>query len=506
MKRLTLLILTIALPALAFPSIICAESVIANTSKSAAPDSSRSSDNSVGITAETNTHSMTSSESRSSKAAIISELPPASIWDLYLSAKANDPALGRTESRVLSSKADSDVLLSTLMPHLDSSAGIKQAAQTYVNYTPTDQNYNFTTISYNVTARITLLHVPTLYSLSAAAAGLNSDMAGVAAARQNLIVKFTDAYFSLLKAQTDIQIAVGEINRLKRVLDQSQAFLKTGTGDIIAVYEAQSRLDGAVADLTRNESTLRLAEQKLSTVVGNTVTSISNYLPQHPKGPDPDNIDWWVATMEREQPVLRQAREGLNQSSEQRRSVKSEYLPLLQANGGYDVSSGTALFPTAQTRQWYVGATISLPLYSGGETSAKIRRAVATEEERRFMYEETRDQLRENVKQAYFNLRYNISLIKALEQKKSSAEIQLAAVNKGRTIGTRNAIDLLNAEQGYSIALRDYKYALYDNFIRGIQLKSAAGILVDADVSDIAKEVAPLLNTSITLLTPGVTQ
>lgn len=422
---------------------------------------------------------------------------PASIWELYLSAKANDPALGRTEARVMSSQADSDVLLSTLMPHLDSGAGIKQAAQTYVNYTPTDQNYNFTTVNYNVTARITVLHVPTLHSLSAAEAGINGDLAGVASARQNLIVKFTESYFSLLKAQTDVQIAMGEIKRLQQVLDQSQAFLKTGTGDIIAVYEAQSRLDGAIADLTRSESTLRLAEQKLTTVVGRNVTLIENYLPQHPKGPDPDNLDWWLATMEREQPVLRQAREGLNQSAEQKKAVKAEYLPILQANGGYDVSSGTALFPTAQTRQWYVGANISLPLYSGGETSAKLRRAVASESERRYMYDETRDQQRENAKQAFFNLRYNISLIKALEQKRSSAEIQLAAVSKGRTIGTRTAIDLLNAEQGYSMALRDYKYALYDNFIRSIQLKSAAGILVDADISEISKAVAPQLNTKI---------
>ena len=416
---------------------------------------------------------------------------PVSIWTLYLAAKTNDPALGRTEARVTGSKADSDLLFSGLMPHLNSTAGVKQISQSLKNYSANDASYDYTALNYNLTASLTLLHVPTLYSLSAASAAMSAEQAGVAAARQNLIVKFTDSYFSLLKSQTDKQIALGEINRLKQVLDQSQAFLKAGTGDIISVYEAQSRLDSAGADLTKSESNLRLAEQKLSSQVGRPVTEVINYLPQQPTGPDPDNLDWWVETMEKEQPAVRQAREGLTQTSEQRKAAKAEYLPVLQASGGYDVNRGTAALPTAEVRQWFVGATISMPLYSGGETSAKIRRAVASEEERRHIFDETMDQQRENVKQAFYNLRYNISLIKALEQRKTSAEVQLAAVKKGRKIGTRNAIDVLNAEQAYSLALRDYRYALYDNIIRLIQLKSAAGILSEADVSGLAKIEAP---------------
>lgn len=416
---------------------------------------------------------------------------PATIWDLYLSAKANDPALGRTEARVRGSKADSDLLFSALMPHLNSSAGVKQISQKLKNYSANDASYDFTALNYNMTASITLLHVPTLYSLSAAAAGLSGDQAGVAAARQNLIVKFTDSYFTLLKAQTDKQIALGEINRLRQVLDQSQAFLKAGTGDIISVYEAQSRLDSAGADLTKSESNLRLTEQKLSSQVGKTVTEVVNYLPQQPAGPEPDSLDWWVMTMEKEQPLVRQAREGLSQTAEQRKAAKAEYLPVLQASGGYDVNRGTAALPTAEVRQWFVGASITLPLYSGGETSAKVRRAVAAEEERGHVFDETMDQHRENVKQAFFNLRYNISYIRALEQRKASAEIQLAAVKKGRKIGTRNAIDVLNAEQAYSVALRDYRYALYDNVLRVIQLKSAAGILTESDVFGLSEIEAP---------------
>ena len=420
------------------------------------------------------------------------------IWDLYLSAMANDPALGRSRARVRGSRADSDQLFSTLLPHLDSSAGVQQISQALANYnTPNEVKYDYVSFNYSLVARMTLLNVPAIYSLSAADAGLRVEQAGVAAARQNLIVKFTDSYFALLKAQADKQIALGEIKRLKQVYDQSRAFFREGTGDLISVYEAQSRLDGAGADLTRSESTLRLAEQKLSSVVGKPVKSIMNYLPQQPAKADPDDLDWWVATMEKEQPTLKQAREGLIQSSEQRKSVKAEYLPTLQTSGGYTVSRGTPDLPSAEVRQWFVGASLSLPWYSGGETAAKIRRAVASEEERRHAFDETIEQQRENVKQAFYNLQYNFSLIKALEQKMTSAEIQLDAVKKGRNMGVRNAIDLLNAEQAYSLTLRDYKYALYDNFIRVFQLKSAAGILADADIAEVPKKASPTLSSQL---------
>ena len=98
--------------------------------------------------------------------------PPVSIWDLYLSAKAIDPALGRTESRVSGSKADSDLVFSGFLPHLYSSAGVRLTSQSLFDYAATDQKYNFTAFNYNVTAQMTLLNVPTFYALTASAAAL----------------------------------------------------------------------------------------------------------------------------------------------------------------------------------------------------------------------------------------------------------------------------------------------------------------------------------------------
>jgi outer membrane protein len=413
--------------------------------------------------------------------------PPAkqsaeNLWDLYLLAKSNDPDLGRSQSRFLASKADWDVARAGLHPRVSAGFGMSWIDQTVYNYAPSQQNQSVFGYNYNVLASVPVLHFPTYYNIASAAATERSEEAGVVAARQNLIFKLGQAYFGVLKARADQQIARDEISRVKQAMEQAQAFLKAGTGDIIAVYEAQARLDSVIADLNRSESTLSLAEQRLASVVGKRVVDIGDLLRKQPLAPDPSNLDWWLATMEERDPQIRQAKEGLAGTAQQTKAARAEHLPVIDANGGYDVSRGANFLPSVETHQWRVGATITVPLYSGGETSARVRRATANEAERRYALDQVREQRRENIKQSFFNLTYNVSLIKALEQKEASSLVQLNAIKKGRTIGTRTAIDLLNAEQAYSMAQRDLKNALYDNVVRVLELKAAGGVLSEQDL------------------------
>jgi outer membrane protein len=412
--------------------------------------------------------------------------PPATagsetLYDLFLLAKSGDPELGRSRSRLLMSEAETDVARSALRPRVTADFGTSYIDQTTSNIGPR-QNSKVTGYNYDVVASVPILHVSTYYNLASAKATARGEEAGVISANQNLINRLAQAYFAVLKAGGDQQIAREELSRVKQALEQAQAFLRAGTGDIIAVYEAQARLDSVVADLTRSENSLTIAEQTLSSIVGKVVSSIADHRLKQPMLPAPNDLEWWLATMEERDPQIRQAQENLAAVAQQTKSAKAEHLPVLDANAGFDDSKGAAFAPTAETRQWHVGAVVTLPLYSGGETSARVRRATASETERRYLLDQVRQQRRESVKQAFFNLRYNVSLIAALEQKEASALVQLNAVKKGRSIGTRTAIDLLNAEQAFSVAQRDLKNALYDNVTRVVELKAAAGVLSEEDI------------------------
>ncbi|MBJ6727425.1 TolC family protein [Geomesophilobacter sediminis] len=418
---------------------------------------------------------------------------PENLWDLYLLAKASDPELGRSQARYAGTQADTDVARSSFYPRVSAGFGLNYIDETYYNNPGAASTQTITLFghNYSASASIPLLHVPSIYNLASAAASARSEDAGVSAAKQNLIAKLVDAYFGILKARADEAIAREEISRVRQALEQAQAFLKAGTGDIISVYEAQARLDSVIADLNRTESVTRIAEQRLSSIVGKPVATVADYLPRQPRTPEPEDIDWWLTRMEERDPQIKQARELLTGSELQTKSAKAEHLPTMDASAAYLVAKGNQFPPQVETHEWQIGATLTLPLYSGGETSARIRRAAANESERRYILDQVREQRRENVKQSYFNLTYNVSLVKALEQKEASSQIQLNAVRKGRSIGTRTAIDLLNAEQAYSVAQRDLKSALYDNVVRLVQLKAAAGILTEEDIAGAAGRRSP---------------
>jgi len=445
-------------------------------------DQADSGSKTVSITLNSQLSSAASPARRSGGGADL-PLQGASLRELFALAKASDPELGRSQSRVAGSKADEDLVRAGFHPRVDAVAGISQIDQTVLNYPPTTTHSSVFGFSYDVSLRMPVLHLPTYHYLYSAAAGLRGDEAGASGAVQNLIVKVADAYFTILRAQTDQQIAQEELARLKQILEQSQAFLKAGTGDIISVYEAQARLDGVNADLNRAQSGLRLAEQRLGSIIGKPVASVVDFLHLFPTEPEPDDLEWWLTTMEKRDPQIQQAREGLTQTEEQTKAARAERYPVVDASAGYDVSRGSAFLPDVETHQWHIGATVSVSLYSGGESGARIRRAVANQDERRYQLDSTLEQRRDNLKQTFYNLRYNVSLIKALKQREKSSEIQLNAVKKGRSLGTRTAIDLLNAAQASSMAKRDLRNALYDNVVRVIQLKAAAGILDENDLS-----------------------
>lgn len=108
------------------------------------------------------------------------------------------------------------------------------------------------------------------------------------------------------------------------------------------------------------------------------------------------------------------------------------------------------------------------------------------------MLEDTQDQNTKRLKDAFLNLQYNVSLAEAYRRKHESAELQLKATQKGRSIGTRTAIDLLNAEQTYAVSRRDLTHSLYDNLLRHLELKATAGILAEDDVARLNSFLVPL--------------
>ncbi|MDD2307955.1 MAG: TolC family protein [Desulfuromonadaceae bacterium] len=407
------------------------------------------------------------------------------LLELYTLAKTRDPAVARADARLEAGRADKDIAWAAVIPRVSANASVRQLWTNVTDYTPEPITGRYTGYSYGIGTGIPIFNMPAYYQIAAAGTGITSAETGVQAARQDLIVRLLDGYVRYLKAQADEKLYRDEMGRVGKVLGQSEAFLKAGTGDVIAVYEARARLDSAAADLVKTGGQLRLAQQNLASLTGVAVDAVRD-MTVTAAGPEPAEMEWWLETMRQRSPALLQAREDLLQSEELRKGAGAGHYPTLSGNAGYTVDKGSTFLPKVVTEQWYAGVQLNVPIYSGGDTSARTRRARAGEAERRAMLDDAREQGIRRLKEAYLNLQYNVSLLEAYRRKQESAELQLKAVQKGRDIGTRTAIDLLNSEQTYAISRRDLTAAMYDNLQRRLELKAAAGILAEDDLRELS--------------------
>lgn len=407
-----------------------------------------------------------------------------SLMALYDRALQKDPKLGQARAYFSASKAETDIAIAAILPRVQASASQRTIKHSVDNYSvPIDGTYQGNSAA--LSAQLPLLNAASYLQVSAARAGQRSAQASVDHTHQDLMVRLVKAYVQLLKATADSRVYQEDLDRLAKILDQAQAALKTGTGDIISVYEAKARLEGARAENLKAQATQRMAVQEISTITGISVTQVMDINIASPAGPTPHEFTWWVSNLLKNNLSIIQAKEEYEQATITTKANKALHLPTLQLVSGYTYEKGSTFIPELITRQWYAGINLTLPIFNGGETNARVNRAVASEAERRFLYEGAKEQNMKALEEAFLNLQYNMSLIQALKEKLDSSEKQLFAVKKGYTLGTRSILDQLNAEQTWSVSKRDYDAARYDNVVRNLELKAAAGILSMRDLQKI---------------------
>ena len=76
----------------------------------------------------------------------------------------------------------------------------------------------------------------------------------------------------------------------------------------------------------------------------------------------------------------------------------------------------------------------------------------------------------------------DVQRVKARKQAIVSAQSALDATTAGYEVGTRNVVDVLNAQQVLFTAIRDYANTRYDYVVRLLRLRKQAGMLSPEDV------------------------
>src|SRR5262249_17324096 len=134
-----------------------------------------------------------------------------------------------------------------------------------------------------------------------------------------------------------------------------------------------------------------------------------------------------------------------------------------------------------------IGLQFTLPIFSGGFTQSKVRESEYRWQAAKEAVVASSRATERAARDAYLGVIAGIARVQALRQAQAWAETALRATEAGYEVGTRTAVDVLNARRTLVQAQSDYATSRYDYIVSVLQLREAAGNLARAQLVEINK-------------------
>ncbi|MFL1466399.1 TolC family outer membrane protein [Marinobacter sp. HN1S83] len=429
---------------------------------------------------------------------------PALAMDLietYEKALSYDSGIAAARASFEAQEAGTDVSRANLLPQVNAFGEAN-----YTDSESSNQDVDYTTLAYGVRLTQPLFRADAWYGYDASKFQSEAARAEYNLAQQQLILDVATAYFNVLRAADTLTTARATEAAIQRQYEQAQERFDVGLIAITEVYEARASYDDSKSQRIAAESDLDIAREQLARLTGEYTEELDNLRENFPLGrPEPMDPTKWEMTALEQNWSIQSAMYELNTSEANLKVSKAGHYPTLDLNASYGKSeidgldNGSA--PVQQradgtTTEAVIGVTLNVPLYMGGGTQAGVRqqRSLVTVAEQGL--ETTRRDVRVNTRSLFRTVNTNIETASALEQTIISRRSALDATRAGYEVGTRNIVEVLDAERAYYVALRDYANSRYDYVINTLSLKQAAGTLSPQDLID--------LNNWLSASAPGI--
>lgn len=405
------------------------------------------------------------------------------LLEAYQHAFASDPALAQARAQLQAELQGKPLARSALLPHLGAAASVGENAARITGFgTPIATSY--LSNSYSVSLTQAVFNGQAFTALKQADSRIQASEAAVVYTQQQLALQVATAYFNVLQAQAQDRVAEKQEKLLDSIYRQTDANLKVGTGDIVAVREAQARLDAAKADVIKARNAVAVAQLSLQRLTHHPVGILEDLGHFEAMGPHPDQTQPWVNMALKSQPLLHQAEAQLHTAQDQVEYNRRERWPKIDLQGIASHTLGSP-FPGVDFNQIGASLNLSMPIYEGGSISASVQQSQAQAQASVDHLANLRDEVTLNTQTAFLNLQDSVAQLRAAKETVASAKVSLEGTRKGYEVGTRSIIDLLNTATDYIRAEQDYNVALYRQVVARVQLKAAAGVLTAADLESI---------------------
>jgi len=413
-----------------------------------------------------------------------------------LAQRANQRALDET---VVQARAG-------LRPTLSASAGVDYSRNDFPATTQFIDTNNdgvpdtpvTTSASESDTANVGISLSQNLWTAGRTARAIDQAQAGVLAGRENLrdieqqvMLSVIQAYVNVTRDMEILRIRQENLTVLQRQLEETSARFEVGEVTRTDVAQAEASLAQSEADLANAQAQLSTSRAAYAAVVGQVPADLEA-APVLPTTPTDFDAAMDVALAQN--PGVLSAVYNQQGAEAAVAAARAEYLPSarLTASYGGSTNSLSDIDELADRRSFNAGATLSVPLFTGGLNRSRVAQALEQANAAQIQVEGARRSVLQDVSAAFAQVLSTRANVQAGDEGVRAASVAAEGVRQEAQVGLRTTLDVLNQE----VTLRSAQTALAN--ARAAEYVAAASLL--AAMGQLA---GPTLNPNMDVYDPA---
>ena len=298
-------------------------------------------------------------------------------------------------------------------------------------------------------------------------------------------VRLVNRYFQTLLAYENVILAENNLEANEKHIVVAQHRFDSGEGTITDVQETSSRRDLSRAELIQRRDALVVARRELQEMVGTSPVSLATLTPKFTlRTLSPATLSDWMELAMRNNAEIRTGEESVRIAEREIDRTFGGHLPSADLVASRRVVERETISTRNQdSATTSVGVQISVPIFSGGLTSAQVDQSRHNRDRARSELAATRERVAVEVTRQYQAVVSGAERIRALEVAVKSTADALFAVERGYQAGTRSVVDILDAQdQVYRSQLELTQARL--EYVLGRLMLAAAADSLDASLID----------------------
>lgn len=319
------------------------------------------------------------------------------------------------------------------------------------------------------------------HGISAAEANILAGRENLRDIEQSVLASVIQAYADVIRDAEILAIRQSNLGVLQRQLEEASARFEVGEITRTDVAQSESRLAQSESDLANARAQLSVSRATYAAIVGQSPGDLAP-MPVLPGIPTDFDNALEVALVDN--PSIRSAAYTLAAAEANVAAARAEYMPSARLTASYGGSTNDlgSLADIADNTRFQAGATISVPLFTGGLNSSRVAQARERANVAQINVEGERRNALQAVSSAYAQSISSRSTLQAGEEAVRAATVAAEGVRQEAQVGLRTTLDVLNQELELRNAQITLASARRNQYVAQANLLAAMGRLQGQDL------------------------